>query len=352
MFYEKVAQDERHNERNSRYSPALAALCEYRTIEKAATAPEVPVLRLPRTSESRLAESHTALKSGNEATVLYLAYGSNLAASTFLGMRGIKPLSVINVLVPSLALTFDLPGLPYGEPCFANTKRRDPSRTSLASKGHPEKSSSPLFSGPKPLDWAKPMIGVVYEVTPQDYAHIIATEGGGASYQDILVPCHAFSESYDSASPVPNIPETPAFTAHTLFAPYEPPVEPGISHLPWSKPIFRPSPTYAQPSLRYLTLIRTGAREHDMPAEYIAYIDSLHNYTITSTRQKVGAAMFLGFWGPIIRAIIVDGALNGDDEPRAPWLITLLRITFWAMWLSYDWGFRAIAGDGERTIGD
>ena len=326
----------------------LAALCEYSIVEKAATAPKAPILRLPQTAESRLSESYAARKCENEATVLYLAYGSNLAASTFLGMRGIKPLSAINVLVPSLALTFDLPGLPYGEPCFANTKRRDPSHTVFSSKYHSEKSSSLLFSPPKPLDWSKAMIGVVYEVTPQDYAHIIATEGGGASYQDILVPCHAFPDSYDSASPVPTIPETPAFTAHTLFAPYEPPTELDPSRLPWSKPMFRPSPTYAQPSLRYLSLLRTGAREHDLPAEYITYLDSLHSYTITSTRQKVGAALFLGLWGPIIRAIIVDSAQGGDDEPRAPWLITLLRITFWAMWLSYDWGFRiSMVGLGD-----
>ena len=58
-------------------------------------------------------------------TVLYLAYGSNLCAETFQGKRGIKPLAAVNVVVPSLQMTFDLPGIPYAEPCFANTRYRN-----------------------------------------------------------------------------------------------------------------------------------------------------------------------------------------------------------------------------------
>ena len=354
MSYELLAQDEHQDSSNSCSCAAVAAICQYLTVNKAASLPKAPVLPLPRTSNSRLSNSYqiSSIYSGGaaEQTVLYLAYGSNLSASTFLGVRGIKPLSSLNVLVPSLALTFDLPGLPYGEPCFANTKRRDPSQKASTSIFDVEK-STPLLS-PEPLDWSKPMIGVVYEVTPKDYAHIIATEGGGASYQDILVPCHAFPDSYTSVSPVPSFPETPAFVAHTLFAPYKAPTLPDPSHLPWSEPQFRPSPDYAQPSLRYLSLIRTGAREHDLPTDYIAYLDSLHSYTITTTRQKIGGALFLMFWGPIIRAVFVKGPNDREDGPRPPWVISLVRIIFWLMWASYDKVFKVVVGDGERTIGD
>ena len=351
MSYSKL---EHQTSQTSCHYPAVTALHKYLAVEKAATLSHTPVLPLPRTSSSRLSNSYiTALTSPQdlpEPTVLYLAYGSNLSASTFLGMRGIKPLSSLNVLVPSLSLTFDLPGLPYGEPCFANTKHRDSSETKSASELNSQNGLLPPSS--KPLSWSKPMIGVVYEVTPEDYAHIIATEGGGASYQDILVPCHAFPDSYDPAHPVPDSPDTPAFVAHTLFAPYQPPTDPNPSHLPWSKPIFRPSPTYAQPSLRYLSLIRTGAQEHDLPAEYITYLDSLHSYTITSTRQKVGGSLFLMFWGQIIRGLIVKGPEDRNDAPRPSWLVLLVRFVFWAMWASYDGVFKAIAGDGERTVGD
>lgn len=50
-------------------------------------------------------------------TILYLAYGSNLAAETFLVKRAIRPMSQVNVVVPELVMTFDLAGLPYVEPC-------------------------------------------------------------------------------------------------------------------------------------------------------------------------------------------------------------------------------------------
>ena len=33
----------------------------------------------------------------------------------------------MGVFVPELRLTFDLPGIPYAEPCFAGTQYRDPS---------------------------------------------------------------------------------------------------------------------------------------------------------------------------------------------------------------------------------
>src|SRR5262245_9154043 len=79
--------------------------------------------RLPQTSQERrdasLLESHHVAQSLTHSdisaaeekgkSVLYLAYGSNLCNETFRGVRGIKPLSQINVVVPSLRLTFDLP---------------------------------------------------------------------------------------------------------------------------------------------------------------------------------------------------------------------------------------------------
>ena len=119
---------------------------------------QAPAPRLPRTSSERLTST-------SSSTILYLAYGSNLCAETFKGRRGIKPLSAVNVHVPSLDLTFDLPGIPYTEPCFANTRYHLP----------PSHSDSDYHKD----RWHKGLIGVVYEVTPEDYRTIIATEGGG-----------------------------------------------------------------------------------------------------------------------------------------------------------------------------
>ncbi|KAJ1327646.1 gliotoxin/aspirochlorine biosynthesis gamma-glutamylcyclotransferase [Microdochium nivale] len=74
-------------------------------------------------------------------TYLYLAYGSNLAAETFLGRRGIRPISRINVSAPAFDLNFGLGGLPYWEPCFANVEPR---------RKIPEPPARPPLNPPRP----------------------------------------------------------------------------------------------------------------------------------------------------------------------------------------------------------
>ena len=283
-------------------------------------------------------------------TVLYLAYGSNLAASTFLGMRGIRPLAALNVVVPSLALTFDLAGLPYNEPCFANTRRRIP--TLPPSPPPPETTDSqnlPLFSQLQPDQqppkyhkdtWTKGLVGVVYEVTPSDYAHIIATEGGGMSYHDILVPCHILPPG---SKTVPLCPTSPSFLAHTLFAPTPPP----NSH----DRTVRPDPSYAQPSPRYLSLITTGAAEHSLPDEYKTWLATLEAYRTTSEKQRMGSWIFLSMWAPVMTLVFWLFRTFSNKEGRSPvWVVEVARRVFIGVWMSYDGFFKETFGDGERTV--
>ncbi|KAK5149363.1 hypothetical protein LTR04_007154 [Oleoguttula sp. CCFEE 6159] len=299
------------------------------------------------------------LETGRE-TVLYLAYGSNLSTETFRGKRGIRPLAQVNVQVPTLKLTFDLPGVPYAEPCFANTARRDPendspSRAAVASS---LTEKTPLLaappSGPHTTKedyhknrWHKDLVGVVYEVTLPDYAHIIATEGGGSSYQDILVDC--FPLPTDPSLPVPPSPTTAPFKAHTLFSPAVPADQPAP---PGGGGRFqRPDTSYAQPSARYLKLITDGAAECALPDEYRAYLAQLRAYTPTSQQQRMGAFVFLGFWSPIVMFVFGLQGVFGDKKGRAPaWLVLLTGAIFRAVWASYDGFFKEIFGEGERTV--
>lgn len=271
-----------------------------------------------------LSQSDIAAANEKGKTILYLAYGSNLCNETFRGKRGIRPLSQINVLVPSLRLTFDLPGVPYLEPCFANTALRDPDAASFGKRDYHKDR------------WHKGLVGCVYEVTPSDYAHIIATEGGGAGYQDILVDCYPLEED----DTVPDKPKTPRFVAHTLFAPAE-------------KNRSRPDPSYAQPSARYLNLITTGATELALPKEYKSYLDDIRPYTITTKRQKMGMALFAAVWLPFLMFMQALSAKFQDDKGRSPeWLANLVTFIFTAIWKSYDAAFKKVFGDGERTEGD
>jgi hypothetical protein len=264
-------------------------------------------------------------------TVLYLAYGSNLCRETFREKRGIKPLSQVNVVVPQLVMTFDLPGLPYAEPCFANTRYRQVT----ASEDEIDRAGR---TGYHKDAWNKGLVGVAYEVTLADYVHIIATEGGGASYQDVLVDCYVLSD--DPSNTVPATPSGTPFKAHTLFAPASK-----------SGRLTRPDPAYAQPSPRYLKLLTDGANEHTLPYDYQDYLHSINGYLITTTKQQLGQFIFLSIWGPLLTFLFVTGRLFADKNGRyPPWLTKLSASIFLGMWTSYDNFFKGLFGDGERTV--
>lgn len=309
-----------------------------------------------------------------DKTVLYLAYGSNLTSKTFRGMRGIKPLSQVGVFVPELRLTFDLPGIPYAEPCFAGTQYRDVSPThdeanhsdseELSEKANLMGSAIPRYHKRR---WSKPLVGVVYEVTLADYAKIIATEGGGRGYRDGVIDCHAFPDSYNSSDPVPEYPSTPAFKARTLLSPaaddarlrsqsQKTGAQITKPKLSWWHTVclhFRPDPDYAQPSARYLGLIKDGAEEHDLPVSYREYLAQIRTYHITSTRQKVGKVLFLVLWVPwVLLTLALSKIFAGPDGRSPAWLVALANALFSGMWTSYDCFFVGVFGDGERTLDD
>ena len=271
-------------------------------------------------------------------TYLYLAYGSNLSYETFQKRRGVKPLAQVNVQVPSLRLNFDLHGMPYNEPCFANSGLRDPS------KDNPDQDHHDKYHKDR---WHKGLIGVVYEVTASDFAHIIATEGGGSAYHDIVVPCHPLP----FLSIVPATPTTPLFKAHTLFSPAIPPAKPGEPPPKAPNGRFqRRVPSYAQPSARYLKLMKDGANEHSLPLEFKDYLHQIRPYTITTTGQRLGQFVFLMTWMPFLLLLITLQKLYQDDKGKSPkWLRQLSNSLFASMWKSYDEIFKPVFGDGERT---
>lgn len=339
-----------------------------------------PISSIPRTPEARLhAPPSTA------TSVLYLAYGSNLCAETFLGVRGIRPISQINVSAPTLDLVFDLPGVPYLEPCFANTALRkvpklpDPTNPPkvppinppwlTAAEGSDQHEENGVAVVPsQDARWTKGLVGVVYEVTPEDYGTILATEGGGSSYADILIPCFALP-------PRISVPEKPPidlpkpFFAHTLFAPSIPeegdgnegdatagdgPKKPDDPRNKWYwRFIRRPhrdDPAYSQASARYLKLITDGAREHELPDDYQRYLSNLQAYTITTWKQSVGRLIMLFTMLPFFFIVIFGSRLLADKQGRVPlWLAGTMAVVQNMTWMFYDAVLKPIFGDGERT---
>ncbi|CAK7199285.1 hypothetical protein SEUCBS139899_001960 [Sporothrix eucalyptigena] len=351
-------------------------------------APEEPVLaskyiQAPPEKTPLLSEPSPA-----EETVLYLAYGSNMAAATFEGTRKIKPLSAVTVSAPTLRLTFDLPGIPYREPCFANTAIRKvkPPVPIPAPPGAPGPIKPPVSTDSESRSpygdpaWDGPLYGVVYEVTRDDYARIIATEGGGASYQDVLVPCFVVAPRMGvPEKPVVPVPVKP-FLAHTLCAPMVPPSDDNTDEdgdnknddendpddggddswfsrhwkafLKWTTMRGRPNPGYAQPSKRYLGLLTTGAAEHELPQEYQDWLASLQPYTVTSWRQKVGSFLLIAASLPFLLIIVAVNWLpqkKGTTGRMSPGMMVAMGCFFKGIWWVYDNVFKPVFGDGERT---
>ncbi|KAH8147457.1 uncharacterized protein LAJ45_08614 [Morchella importuna] len=268
--------------------------------------------------------------------ILYLAYGSNLDAGVFQGRRGIKPLSATVVTVPSLTLVFDLPGIAYIEPCFANVRTRKVNAPSekqplVAEEGLEDMEATVVLSklsegryrdseDPNDDVDAPALMGVVYEVTPEDYATIIATEGGGASYADVTVDCI----SIDGKS----------LKAHTLLA-------------PTTKT--RPN-SGAQASARYLNIISSGAEQHGLPESYRSWLARFRPYRVTTLRQRVGCVLFVAMWAP---AVMVTFAVSRwCSGSHKSWAIKISESVFGGMWSSYDRLFKPYFGDGERTEGE
>lgn len=301
-----------------------------------------------------------------EETVLYLAYGSNMDSGTFLGKRGIRPVSLVNVYVPELRLTFDLAGVPYLEPCYATVRYRHfPNGEDDHSPGGGDGDvKRPLVRQNEHnrdrKRWNKPLVGVVYEISARDYAWMIATESGGLGYKDGIVTCYPFPESYDPADEVPDHPTTQPFQAHSLLsliADDDSDEETGHAlDLPstfMANPRARPNPSYAQPSERYHNLVLSGAVESNLPFSYRDYLFQIHEYQTTTSRQRIGKVIFVAIWGPVMELVIFLATIYAQPDGYSPhWVVVLSTIIQACMFKCYDAFFVKVFGDGERTIGD
>lgn len=146
-------------------------------------------------------------------SVLYFAYGSNMQTATLSGRRGITPRRALPARLLDWRLVFDKPAVvPIGE-AYAN-----------------------LVSEP-----GAEVIGVLYDVSAGDLAHIELTEG-------VLIGNYGRVEVVVTALAEPDIP----LPAVTLVS---------EAHDP-----------HLGPSDRYMRCLVAGAEEHGLPAEYVAFL--------------------------------------------------------------------------------
>ena len=148
--------------------------------------------------------------------VWYFAYGANMHDSAFRERRGMRPIEWRAGRVRGYRLRFNLEGRPKGKAAPAN-----------------------LFPDPQAEAW-----GVLYRITRRDLVRLDATEGvPGPRYRQLWVD----AEDIDGR----------ALQAVTYIA--------------------EGREVDGNPSLRYLTLIREGARAHGLPEHYLRFLESVEH---------------------------------------------------------------------------
>ncbi|KAI0153252.1 glutathione S-transferase [Xylariaceae sp. FL1272] len=167
-----------------------------------------------------------------ESNVWYFAYGSNLDHNKFVVDRGITPLSSELMTMPGWSLEMNSAGFPYSEPSFG----------SVTYQGWSSREPGGIQ-----------VIGTAYRLNPKMYAKVLASEGGGTAY--VEVEARAAKVRTEAAPDVQEKMQT--FPVRTLVT------------------VMR---RVAKPSLRYMKLICSGAREARVPKAYQNYLEAIPVY--------------------------------------------------------------------------
>ena len=148
--------------------------------------------------------------------IWYFAYGANMHDSAFRVRRRIQPLEHRSGRIKGYRLRFNLEGRPNGKAAPANLQ---PDRDAEV--------------------W-----GVLYRITRRDLIHLDSTEGvPGRGYRHVAI------EAEDRNGRV----------------------IPAVTYMAPGKEVD------GKPSLRYITLLREGARTHALPEAYIRFLDAVEH---------------------------------------------------------------------------
>ena len=168
----------------------------------------------------------------------YFAYGSNMQSATLRGRRGIGFQRAVAGRLHGWRLVLDKPPLVSIGQSFANIIR----------------------------DTTAEVLGVLYEISEADLAHLDVTEGVPlGNYQRIEIAVQPLSDGHDAT-----------LNAFTLTSDHRDPV--------------------LQPSSRYMGLLIDGALEHGLPAEYVAFLR-----TVPARPETAEAAQFRPLLDQVLR---------------------------------------------------
>jgi hypothetical protein len=242
------------------------------------------------------------------ATRWYFAYGSNLSSKVFEGRRGIKPLQALPCTLRGFTLAFDLPGIPWFEPAMGN----------LRACWHGSGCEKCLVHG------------IAYRISAAQLEHLWSTE---LSY-------------YLAVRRAETYPQRHSIDVEVLLVRDD--VELLPDHLL----------EHARPSTRYLNLLRTGAKEHGLHEDWVAYLHALP----AAPPVAKGLAVFLGglLLVPALVYVVLDRlvlrlvlARDAYDQVRLKLFAGVKRV-LWGLWHCVHGLPRSLErpGSSKRSAGD
>ncbi len=166
----------------------------------------------------------------DEAYVYYFAYGSNMTTRYLSNVRNINSYESYGALVNDYEVTFSLKGIEYIEPAFANL----------------------TFSGKGKA------YGVIHFIEKSDLKKIINSESSDYQMKKVFVDI---------------IGENKKLSAWTLVG---------------SENDFQ-----SVPSVRYLEIIKEGAREHGLPKECMVTLEKIQGAYIPVVSEIIGTLIYI-----------------------------------------------------------
>lgn len=241
------------------------------------------------TRRTRRTHPRASAVDDDASRVNYFAYGSNINPSTFQGVRNMKPTASVPCVLRDYELVFNVPGVPYVEPAFASV------RAAADVVTH----------------------GVSHAITLEEWEYLVTTEG---SYDVVDVTCTSYTGEEIKCK---------TLTHRTL-------------------------PNFGEqlPSLRYLTLLRDGARHYSLSDDWIKKLDEIEAYEPVEI-DVIGRAAIAMSIGPTLVGAIPTATsaaakrlLEGD--PRGA-VIDSFVSTQDAVWAVHNSIFAPWLGSGGQN---
>ncbi|KAL1917542.1 uncharacterized protein VTP21DRAFT_3935 [Calcarisporiella thermophila] len=302
---------------------------------------ELAASALPPTSNKELSDNE------REEHVWYLAYGSNMNSAVLTGRRKIIPAESIPCVADGYFLSFDYAGLPYVEPCFASVIRLSDPTKRVTREEAENIHNRTMCNAPFYWDEAHPKLpptlhGVLHKLTKRQFLRVLETEGGAGSGSDtgylvIEIECRQYA-------PIHNDSVTKLSSNRVLDNGLK-----TISALTLigGKRATRPN---LQPSIRYLNILREGAREHGLDPSYIKHLESLRPYgTNLPLRTRIGRYFLLPALLPAILLLFIYVLIRRHPRLKlfAAYMLYWLGQT---AWFFHDNLLRFIIGSGVKDV--